>query len=38
MQRGFSIRGEGHKEAFQKGGKTVEVWDISGFEIEKKPA
>lgn len=34
---GLFHKGEGHKEAFQKGGKTVEVWDISGFEIEKSP-
>ena len=28
---------KGKKESFQKGKKTIEVWDLSGFEIENCP-
>ena len=34
---GFFKRGEGKKRSFQRGKKTVEVWDIPGFEIENCP-
>lgn len=34
---GLFNKGEGHEEILQKGGKAVEVWDFSGFEIEKSP-
>lgn len=31
---GFFDQGEGKARSFQRGKKTVEVWDLSGFEIE----
>ena len=34
---GFFNRREGKKRSFQRGKKAVEVWDISGFEIENCP-
>lgn len=34
---GLFNKDEGRKESFQKGKKTVKVWDLSGFEIEKSP-
>ena len=34
---GFFKRGEGKKRSFQRGKKTVEVWDLPGFEIENCP-
>lgn len=34
---GLFNKDEGRKESFQKGKKTVKVWDFSGFEIEKSP-
>ena len=33
---GLFNKDEGRKESFQKGKKTVKVWDLSGFEIEKR--
>lgn len=34
---GLFCQGKGRKESFQKGKKTIEVWDLSGFEIENCP-
>ena len=34
---GFFNQGEGKKRSFQYGKKTVEVWDLSGVEIENCP-
>lgn len=34
---GFFDQGEGKARSFQRGKKTVEVWDLSGFEIENCP-
>ena len=34
---GFFNQGEGKARSFQRGKKTVEVWDLSGFEIENCP-
>ena len=34
---GLFNRGEGKARSFQRGKKTVEVWDLSGFEIENCP-
>lgn len=34
---GLFNQGEGRKEAFRKGKKEIEVWDLPGFEIEKSP-
>lgn len=30
-------QGKGKKESFQKGKKAIEVWNLSGFEIENCP-
>lgn len=34
---GFFDQGEGKARSFQRGKKTVEVWDLLGFEIENCP-
>ena len=34
---GLFNRGEGKKESFQRGKKTIEVWDLSKFEMENCP-